>query len=279
MKMIFVMLLLLAIFVIYLIIEHMVIVIRRQEVQLSELPEEFDGMKILQISDLHHRKFGENQRKIVDKATALMPDIIVITGDLVSRDERNFSAAGAFCSELSRLAPVYFSAGNHELDLPEDVRSKYYEVLRNAGVRLLLNETDTIIRGASAVTIAGAALDISVYHNGKFSYKRLNPYSADELAKYIGVRERCTVLLMHNPLIFDSVASWNPDLVLSGHVHGGVVRMPFIGGLLSPERRFFPKYTKGLYCKGRSLLYVSAGLGKLRFLNPPEINLITLRCK
>lgn len=279
MKLIFVLFLLFALLIIYLIIEHMMIAVRRQDVYLSQLPEEFEGLRILQISDLHHRKFGENQRRIVDKAAALSPDMIVITGDLISRDERNFIDAGSFCSQLTRIAPVYFSAGNHELDLPSDIREEYFTVLRDAGVRVLLNETEVVMRGDASIAVTGAMLRTSVYRDENFSYKMLDPYSADTLTAAIGVRQRCTVLLMHNPLIFDSVAAWGADLILSGHVHGGVVRLPFIGGTLSPERRFFPRYTRGLYKIGNSQLYVSSGLGKLRFLNPPEINIITLRQK
>lgn len=277
MKLIFVLILLFAVFIIYLIIEHMVIVVRRQEVYLSQLPEEFDGLRILQISDLHHRKFGENQRRIVDKAAAFSPDIIAITGDLISRDQRDFSSASRFCKELSEISPVYFTAGNHELDLPSDIREEYFSVLRDAGVMVLLDETEVISRGDASLAVTGAMLRTSVYRDENFSYKKLEAYSAEKLEAVVGVRQRCTILLMHNPLIFDSAAAWGADLILSGHVHGGVLRLPFIGGMLSPERRFFPKYTRGLYRKGSSQLYVSSGLGKIRFMNPPEINVITLR--
>lgn len=269
--------LLLVLFIIYMIIEHMVIALRRQAIHIPELPEKFDGMKILHISDLHHREFGENQRKITDKAAALQPDIIVITGDLVSRDERDFSSVSVFCAELAMIAPVYFSMGNHELDMPQSVQCEYLDMLRKAGVRVLLDEVDVVSQDGSDLAIAGASLDISVYHGENFSYSSLNPYSASELNDTIGVHERCTILLAHNPLIFDAYVSWGAELVLSGHVHGGAVRLPFIGGLLSPERKFFPRYTKGLYNMGNSQLYVSAGLGKIRLFNPPEICLLTLR--
>ncbi len=274
---IFLIFILVFVLIIYLIIEHMTIVVRRQSITLDELPPEFDGFSVLQISDLHHRKFGENQRKITEHAAALNPDIIAITGDLISRDQRDFTSIYEFCSSLSAIAPVYFSLGNHELDLPDEIRSQYFSALESAGVNLLLNSTCTISRGKSSIDITGASLDLSVYHSENFTYNHLNTYSVSLLMSDIGVRQRCTILLMHNPLIFDSISLWNADLILSGHVHGGVVRLPFIGGILSPERKFFPKYTKGLYISGCSKLYVSAGLGKLRFFNPPEINLLTLK--
>ena len=86
-------------------------------------------------------------------------------------------------------------------------------------------------------------------------------------------------MLAHNPLLLDSYADWGADLVLCGHMHGGLIRLPFVGGMLSPERRFFPRYDKGLYQKKNTKMYVSGGIGKLRLGNPPEINLLVLRAK
>lgn len=266
-----------AFLIIFCLIERQFIIIRRDDITLEKLPHSFDGLKILQISDLHHRSFGKDQARIIKRAKALSPDIIVITGDLISRDMRDFSSAARFCGSLSRTAPVLFSIGNHELDLPEKVRDTYLSALKNVGVHLLLNSSYTLSRGDASIDFTGLSLDMSVYHGDDFSYKNLDPYSLRKIEASIGVRKRCTVLLAHNPLIFDAYAAWNADLILSGHVHGGVVRLPFIGGILSPERRFFPSYTRGLYCKDSSKLYVSAGLGKLRLFNPPEICLITLR--
>ncbi len=270
-------LLFLAIFIIYCTIEHQLFITSKKDIYLKELPKSFDGFRVLQISDLHHRNFGKNHCRITKRAEKLRPDIIVITGDLVSRDQRDFTKTEFFCRTLVSIAPVFFSVGNHELDLPSDVQREYFDTLKRAGVHLLIDETTTLNRNDESLTIAGAALETGVYHDGNHRYGNLNMYSREELEKAIGVRHTCTLLLAHNPLIFDAYADWKADLILSGHVHGGVVRLPFLGGTLSPERRFFPHYTKGLYRKCDSQMYVSAGLGKIRFLNPPEVNLITLR--
>lgn len=277
--MIFIIALLCVVFIIslYAFIEHQLIVTRRDDIFLENLPHNFDGLKILQISDLHHRKFGKDQCRIVRRAKALNPDIIVITGDLISRDMRDFSSAASFCSQIASIAPVLFSMGNHELDLPLKVQDTYISALKNAGVHVLLNSSYHLEKDIQVIDFAGLSLDVSVYHSPDFSYTNLDPYSSEKIENSIGVRQRCTVLLAHNPLIFDAYADWNADLILSGHVHGGVIRLPFIGGILSPERRLFPSYTRGFYYNKKSILYVSAGLGKLRFLNPPEINLLTLR--
>lgn len=265
--------------IIWCFIEHQILITRRQNIVFENLPNAFNNMKIIQISDIHHRKFGENQKRILKRVKREMPDIIVITGDLISRDMRDFSETGNFCKDLSKVAPVLFSMGNHELDLPDKVRSTYVETLKNAGVHVLFNSSYPLRKDDEVIYFIGASLDISVYHDENHSYSDLNPYSLKELETDIGTYNGFTVLLAHNPLIFDVYAAWNADLILSGHVHGGVIRLPLIGGLLSPERKFFPAYTRGLYQMNSSKLYVSAGIGKLRLFNPSEINLITLLSK
>lgn len=256
--------------------ERFIIITRRQNVYLEKLPLSFSGLRIMQISDIHHRKFGKDQSRIIKRVKKENPDIIVITGDLISRDMRDFASAGRFCKSLSKISPVLFSVGNHEIDLPEKVMATYFETLKNSGVHILFNSEYTLQNGSDVLKFIGASLDTSVYHDENFSYKNLASYSLEKLENDIGVRSECTVLLVHNPLVFETLALWNADLILSGHVHGGVIRLPFIGGLLSPERKFFPVYTRGLYKSQSSQLYVSAGLGKIRLFNPPEINLITL---
>ncbi len=260
-------------------IERQFLHTRRTTVQLRALPDAFDGMRILQISDLHHRTFGKGQRRIAYRALKLNPDIIVLTGDIVSRDERDFSSVGAMCRGLMATAPTYFAMGNHEMDLPPEVFAEFRKTLEEAGVILLLNQTEVLEREGSRLHLTGAMLDDSVYHGKEKRYRNLNPYSAQELAEQVGVHQSCTVLLAHNPLIAQAYADWGADLVLAGHVHGGIVRLPLLGGLLSPTRSFFPRYTKGLYQIGMTQMHVSAGLGKLRLWNPPEVNLITLKVK
>lgn len=265
--------------IVWILAERQVIITRRKDIFLDELPASFENFSILHISDIHHREFGRNQSRIIKRAEMLSPDIIVITGDLISRDMRDFSVASSFVKQLSEIAPVYFSAGNHELDLPEKVRDTYFSSLKKSGAVLLLNSKCNIKKSSDSLCIAGITLERNVYRDENNSFRNLIPYSSDKIVQLIGVREVCTLLLAHNPLMFDSYAEWNADLVLSGHVHGGIVRLPFIGGLLSPERKFFPRYTQGLYKDRSSQMYVSAGLGKLRIFNPPQIDFLTLHKK
>ena len=146
-----------------------------------------------------------------------------------------------------------------------------------AGCHPLRNETVPLEKsGCSPLYLAGAELAYGIYRDDNRGFRHLQLYTADDLTQALGTRQGCTVLLAHNPLLLDSYAGWGADVVLSGHVHGGMVRLPFVGGVLSPERRFFPKYDKGLYEKGGTKLYVSGGIGKPRLFNPPEINMIYL---
>lgn len=264
------------ILVICCITEHFLLITRRQNICLKNLPSSFNNLKILQISDIHHRKFGKDQIRIIKRVKKENPDIIVITGDLISRDMRDFTSAGKFCSSLSEISPVLFSMGNHEIDLPEKVKLTFFKTLKNAGVHILLNSEYTLQNQDDVLKFIGVSLDMSAYRDENFCYDDIPLYSLSKLEKNIGVHSECTVLLAHNPLHFETFASWNADLVLSGHVHGGIIRLPFIGGILSPERKLFPAYTRGLYELNSSQLYVSAGLGKFRIFNPPEINVIKL---
>lgn len=144
--------------------------------------------------------------------------------------------------------------------------------------RLLQNQTISLeMPGSVPLYLAGADLAYGVYRDENRKFRNLQPYTAADLENDLGRRRGCTVLLAHNPLLLDSYAGWGADLVLCGHVHGGLVRLPFLGGVLSPERKFFPKYDKGLYEKDGTKMYVSGGIGKPRLCNPPEISVIHLK--
>lgn len=168
--------------------------------------------------------------------------------------------------------------GNHELDLPPAVWEQLRQTIAQSGCRLLQNQTISLeMPGSVPLYLAGADLAYGVYRDENRKFRNLQPYTAADLENDLGRRRGCTVLLAHNPLLLDSYAGWGADLVLCGHVHGGLVRLPFLGGVLSPERKFFPKYDKGLYEKDGTKMYVSGGIGKPRLCNPPEINLIHLK--
>lgn len=227
--------------------------------------------RLVQISDLHRRHFGRAQHDLIRTVAAAKPEIIVITGDLISRSMTDFSGTSDLLRRLRALAPVYMVYGNHELDLLPETEAEYRAMLRRAGVRLLDNEMIAL----GGITLAGLTLTVSHYRGGApFGFRGAVGCTADDLHRIFGECPENTVLLAHSPLFFDAYAAWGARLTLSGHIHGGIVRLPGVGGLLSPERRFLPKWDKGRFMIGASEMIVSGGLGKLRFGNPPEICVI-----
>ena len=233
--------------------------------------EKYGGdLKIVQISDLHRRCFGKNNIDLINKTAELSPDVIFITGDLVSRTENDLTNAEAAVKGLCAIAPVYMIMGNHEQDMPADQRNKLLDIISENGAVLLRNQSVSLKKNNKCFNICGYEPPATVYKkNGK--YKDLDTVKADDLYNALGKpKEGINLLLAHNPLFAEVYAQWGADHTFSGHVHGGVVRF-FGKGILSPERKFFPKYTKGVYTVSKMKLMVSAGLGKLRIMNPPEI--------
>lgn len=223
------------------------------------------------LADLHKRRFGQDNARLVQKIAGEHPELIVIAGDLVSRTEREFSALGRLLSALTKVAPVLATMGNHEVDLPPSVCAEYRKVLAESGVTLLENQWTTIGKW----NFAGLCLPRRFFRGGGLlGFSAETACTADTLRARLGECKEHTILLAHNPIFFSAYAEWGAKLTLSGHVHGGAVRLPGVGGVFSPERRLFPRYDKGLYAAGDRYMEVSAGLGKLRLFNPPEIVLL-----
>ncbi|MBQ8921898.1 MAG: metallophosphoesterase [Oscillospiraceae bacterium] len=236
--------------------------VREYRVPIAGLP------RLVQISDLHRRRFGEHQCRLLKAAAEQAPELIVITGDLISRTETDFTETARFLRNLCEIAPVLTVCGNHEVDLPPEAYAAYRRAVANSGAVPL----DRKMRKIGGVTFAGLHLPPDYYRGGGmlgFTGKRT--CTAETLRAQFGECPPGTVLLAHNPLWFPAYAEWGAALTLSGHVHGGAVRLPGIGGVLSPERTFFPRYDKGFFTIGDSAMIVSGGLGKLRLFNPPEI--------
>ncbi len=225
---------------------------------------------IVQISDLHRRQFGCRNEKLLQAVQQQKPQLIVITGDLISRTVTDFTDVKRLLRRLCGMAPVMMVPGNHELDLQPFRYVEFRQCVRACGVMWL--EDQTVMW--EGIPFAGLVLTANHYRNGD-GYRGLESCTVETLYRRLGPCAPHTVLLAHNPLFFSAYAEWGAALVLSGHVHGGVIRVPMLGGLLSPERRFFPRYAKGVYTRRNSMMIVSAGLGKFRMGNPPEIVHIT----
>ena len=237
------------------------------------LPAGFDGCTIVQLSDLHGAEFGEDNEELIRRVREAEPDYIFLTGDLLDRYRQTpRSYAVSLGKSLAGIAPTYFVTGNHEWAFP-DIRTLKRE-LRDAGVTVLSNEYVPLSRGGDRILLAG--IDDP---NGFADQK-----TPEELAGELRGAEPDAfwMLLAHRNNYFEKEYSLlGADLVISGHGHGGLIRLPFTDGLVSVERSLFPSYTAGFYEANGGKVFVSRGLGNsgrtFRLFNRPEMVVLTLR--
>ena len=236
------------------------------------LPEAFEGFKIAHVSDLHSAVFGRKNEKLLSLIRAAKPDIIAITGDLIDSRHTDIDSALAFVEAAAEIAPVYYVTGNHESRLDFD---EIEPRLIAAGARVLRNEAEDIGRGGERIRLAGID-DPSFIRTGGTAEER----AAAELEQLGDGGGTFTVLLAHRPELVEVYAEYGAGLVLSGHAHGGQVRLPFLGGLYAPGQGLLPEYDSGLYSLGETQMVVSRGLGNsvapLRVNNRPELVIVTL---
>lgn len=254
--------------------------VSRFEISSPALPSGFDGFRIVHLSDLHNKVFGKDNAPLMGHIAAENPDIIVMTGDMISHGAPNTDKFLRLVKRLAELCPVCYVNGNHELsDLDGEAFSYVAETMSSYGAVCLDNTGTDIYRGKEKIHLCGLCYSAE-YYRGVREYKRgWKAFMLTDMINYLGVKQpdEYTVLLAHNPLDFDVHAEWGADLSLGGHVHGGLVRLPFVQGIFSPERRLMPKYKEGVYRIGNSFLIASRGLGRFRVHNPPEIVSVTLR--
>ncbi|QTE67962.1 metallophosphoesterase [Clostridiales bacterium] len=223
------------------------------------------NIRIAVISDIHNREYGENNRTLISDIRALDPDLILFPGDMVILDEEDYQPMLNLVSELSGIAPCYGVLGNHESEriYYRDDR-ELPEKFKNAGLKLLRNATEEIrIRNdvIQLIGVEGSPYGFEAYGGREFMDKTvINPYAY-------------SILMDHVPIIFEPQLSiYDFDLGIAGHVHGGIVRLPFIGGLYTQEEGFFPRFTAGEYkLEKQQILIISAGLGDSKPF-PPRIN-------
>ena len=241
------------------------------------IPEAFDAYKIVQISDLHDAQIGENNEKLITMTAETEPDCIVLTGDFVDSSrfhpERSLSVAEA----LVKIAPVYYVSGNHEAILPDADYQALTDGLRALGVCVLEDESAELTRGGQSIRLIGLT-DIG-FHPGTLEEKK------DALRTALSAllpEDEFSVTLAHRPELMDVYTECGAPLVLSGHAHGGQIRLPGIGGLIAPGQGLFPKYTDGKYEENGTTLVVSRGVGNsvlpLRVNDRPQIVVVQLAC-
>lgn len=232
-------------------------------------PAPFDGLRIVQLSDLHGKEFGMEHETILREVKNLEPDLIAITGDLIDQ-ESQIDLMVLLAEGLAEIAPTYYVTGNHEWAVRKV--SELKEALTGAGVRVLSNEFEVWEKDGATLAIAGVDDP-----NGPADQKTGKELRGEIDADY-------TILLAHRNTVFD-YAGWGYDLVLCGHGHGGIVRIPILDkGVLGTDRTLFPEFDGGLYgfADGGSC-FESRGLGSntvpiqaFRLFNRPELPLITL---
>lgn len=240
------------------------------ELYYDELPASFDGYRIVQLSDIHANKFGKNSHRLLDAVDKANPHIIVITGDLIGFNE-DIDIVVPQLKRLLEISPVYYITGNHEW-VTKDLYI-LFEVMSEIGVTVLRNDYVRLAVGAEHIILAGVEDE-----NGPADMKN-PPELMDEIK--INEGDAYTILLAHRPDRFPEYVQLGFHTVISGHHHGGLIRLPFLGGLLSPGGELLPKYTEGVYSEDGSDMVVSRGLngvnGFPRIFNPLHIPVIILR--
>ena len=242
------------------------------QVGVHGLPDGFEGLRIVQISDLHGHEYGQDSEALLALVAQQAPEFIVVTGDLIDQ-ESHLAMVPALARCLAAIAPTYYVTGNHEWAVGGVPRLK--GILTECGVTVLSNQYVTLERNGDSLVLAGVD-DPNGYADQKTPEELYG-----EIQREAG--DLCTILLAHRNDRFDQYAAAGYDLVISGHAHGGIVRLPFTDGLLGTDRKLFPTWTAGVYTLGDSTLFVSRGLGNntvpihgFRLFNRPDLAVLEL---
>lgn len=261
--------LLLIVACIVIVIENKQLHVKYYDIESTKIGSNYDGYTIVQLSDLHNSEFGENNSVLIESIKSDHPNIIVITGDLMDKDS-NIESIISLCTSLKEIAPIYYVNGNHEGRLTDYQYNYLVDSLIEIGVRVLENQALLLQQGDQQLQLIGIDdnnIDWSTLANTVNELKMSN--------------EAYTILLSHKPQYVDAYNLCDVDLILSGHTHGGQIRLPFIGALIVPEQPLFPKYDQGLFELNDKSLIISNGLGEsivpIRFLCPRSYNVITLK--
>lgn len=238
------------------------------------------SIRILQLSDLHNAEFGDNNEELIDLVKKQSPDLIVMSGDMINRDEENLDIITDLISSLSDVAPIYYGYGNHEVDWIESFGFDLEDKLTQAGSVVLNNSYRDVSVNDSELRIGG--------YMGY--YRQPGMLTQDEEQKKIELdfandfenTDRLKILINHIPtqwVDWDYINEYPVDIVFSGHYHGGAIRIPIIDqGLYAPYVGWFPPYTKGMFTGSQATCVLSTGLGSEhnipRLNNPPDIVIV-----
>lgn len=288
MKMLIMLLIFLCIaFIGYLYRENHRFVITRYQLTSAKLNGLEEPVKIAVLTDLHNHQYGKENEKLIAALEKEHPDAVLVAGDLIiAKPGRETKDALELMKKVAAKYPVYYANGNHEyrMKIYTEVYGETYQTykaeLNKCGVVLLENEHASITLKGQKFEIFGLEIEREYYK--RFVKRKLpESYLEDRLGN--AKDGQFKILLAHNPLYFDAYQNWGADLTLSGHIHGGIVNLPFFGGLASPQIELFPKYDAGLFKKHGRYMVQSRGLGthtiNVRINNPAELVAITLQAK
>lgn len=263
--------------------------VTKYQICTSKINPHMKPKRMIFLSDLHNHEYGQNNIRLLQAVKAACPDLILIGGDmLVGKRGRSAKAALQFVSQLPKIAPVYYANGNHEQRMKENpekyerVYERYREILQNAGVHFLENDSLELHLDGFHVRLTGLELPMETYEKFKYSHIRkedivlqvgeIRKEMLDSAEEEESVYE---ILLAHNPTYYSAYKEWGADLVLSGHLHGGIARIPGWRGVITPQAFLFPKYSGEMTEEDDQTIIVSKGLGthtiNFRLFNIPEM--------
>lgn len=264
-----------AVFAVYLFYGNTAVTVSKYDIRSEKIPPGFDGFRIVQISDLHNCHNTLMTGSLVSKTKEAKPDIIFLTGDAIDSYLPDVDAAMRVIEQLNEIAPVYYVIGNHEARTGE-----YYKLskeMHKIGIAELSNAFVNIRLNDDEIVIVGINDPRKVNTDGKADDSKI---AGDWLGSLKNDRDMYTVLLSHRPELIKTYATNGIDLVFTGHAHGGLIRLPFIGGIYAPNQGLFPKYAGGLYTVADTTMIVNRGAGNsgysFRINDNPELVLAVL---
>lgn len=236
------------------------------------------------LSDLHNHVYGDKNEKLLAEIRSQNPDVILIGGDmLVGKEQVGYTPALEFVSALCEICPVYYANGNHEQRMKEkpekyeNAYKDYKKALAASGVHFLENESTEILSGEERVRISGLELPMETYEKLK-----KHKVKAEDVKDALGAADKNSfqILLAHNPEYCDAYLEWGADLILCGHLHGGLICLPNGRSVITPQFHLFPKYAGEMTVKNGQTVVVSRGLGthtvNIRLFNPAEVVVLHL---
>lgn len=271
--------------IVFIYINYRVVFTSKYIVESKEVPSSFDNYRIVQISDWHETLYGKNNHRLVEKIKKLNPDVIFLTGDLTVKTHKDIDKTENFLKQLN-FCKAYFISGNHELAMNHELFKKLYWALEALDITILDNRYRQITRGKDKIDLYGMMFDSTLERARQdlsdddfytFAKQRYTPLFSNV------DKNSFNILLAHDPLNYRLYADLDMDLIYSGHLHGGGVRL-FGYGLAWPKKKIiFSKLAGGIMNVGNAKMIISRGCGNsalpVRIFNPPEISLTILKSK